>query len=266
MLRKVGFFLLLSHRDSAGRYWEIDALRGVAIVMMVVYHLTYDLVLFGYYRANVLAGPWLIFARAIASLFILLAGGSLALSHARIGHRISGWSLYRNYLVRGLKLLGWGMTITLVTQVYMGRGVIIFGILHLIGTATILAYPFLSFHLANLVLGAAIIALGIYLNQLLVSHPWLLLLGLRPPTLYQLDYFPLLPWFGVVLLGIFIGQALYPGGRRWFNLPGLGEWPGVQLLVWLGRRSLLIYLLHQPVLIAILTLAKIVGWGKGGAV
>jgi uncharacterized membrane protein len=261
VLQRVGVFLLLGHKGG-GRYWEIDALRGVAIVMMVIYHLAYDLTLFGYYRANVFVGLWRIFARIIASLFILLVGSSLALSHARSSRRASGWSLYKNYLVRGLKLLGWGMVITLSSWVYMGRVVIIFGILHLIGTATILAYPFLSFRLANLAVGAAIVALGIHLNRLFASQPWLMLLGLRtPPTFYQLDYFPLLPWFGVVLLGIFAGQVLYPGGGRWFNLPDLGERPGIRELAWLGRRSLLIYLVHQPFLMAIFTLANFVGLG-----
>jgi uncharacterized membrane protein len=266
VLQRVGAFLLLGHKGGASRYWEIDALRGVAIVMMVVYHLVYDLTLFGYYQANVFIGPWRVFARVTATLFILLVGVSLTLSHARISRKASGWSLYENYLLRGLKLLGWGMVITLAAQVYTGRASIIFGILHLIGTATILAYPFLSLHLANLVLGAAIIALGVYLNELPVTHDWLLVLGLKsPPTVYQLDYFPLLPWFGVALLGLFAGQFLYPGGRRRFNLPGLGERPGVQELAWLGRRSLLVYLAHQPLLIAVLTL---VGWsmGESGAI
>lgn len=259
VLRKVGLFLLLSHKGSANRYWEIDALRGVAILMMVIYHLAYDLTLFGYYQANVFVGPWRVFARVIAILFTLLVGGSLALSHARTSQQASGWSLYKNYLARGLKLVGWGMVITLVTWAYMGKVVIIFGILHLIGAAIILTYPFLSFRLVNLPIGVAIIALGVYLNQLPVTHPWLLLLGLRPPTLYQLDYFPLLPWFGVVLLGVFIGQLLYPGGVRQFDLPNLGEWSGMKELAWLGCRSLAIYLVHQPFLFAIFTLVNVLG-------
>ena len=250
VLQRVGFFLLLHHKDSASRYWEIDALRGM-----------------GYYRANVFVGPWLVFARVTANLFILLVGGSLALSHARVNPQASGWSLYKNYGARGLKLVGWGITVTLATWIYMGKAVIIFGILHLIGTAIILAYPFLSLRWANLAIGTAIIALGMYLNNLPVTHPWLLWLGLRPPMLYQADYFPLLPWFGIVLLGIFVGQLLYPGGTRRFNLPSLGGWSGMKELVWLGRHSLIIYLIHQPFLFAILNLINVVslGVGRGGA-
>jgi uncharacterized membrane protein len=67
-LTKLGLFLLLLHKSSADRFWEIDALRGVAIVMMVIYHLVYDLVLFGYYQASAVTGPWRVFARVTASL------------------------------------------------------------------------------------------------------------------------------------------------------------------------------------------------------
>lgn len=258
-LRKVGSFLLLLHQDSASRYWEVDALRGVAIVMMIVYHLAYDLAWLGYYQADVRVGPWWVFARVIAILFLLLLGASLALSHARICHRARGWDLFRYFLVRGLKLVGWGMVVTLVTWIYMDKVVVMFGILHLMGVATILASPFLQFRWVHLVLGSGIIAADVYLNRFPLSfprHSSLFALGLRPLTSYQIDYFPLLPWFGVVLLGIFVGQVLFPNGRQRFRPPNLRRRAGIKQLVWLGRHSLLVYLIHQPVLIAILTLAS----------
>jgi len=251
-LEKIGSFLLLVHKTGANRYWEMDALRGVAIVMMVIYHLVFDLVLFGYYQGSAVTGPWRVFARVTAILFISLVGVSLAISYARRSQQERGWGLYKKYLARGLKLIGWGMVITLVTWMFMGKVVIIFGILHLIGAVTILAYPFLSLRWVNLPIGVALIALGIHLNQLPVSHPWLLLLGLRPRWLLQLDYFPLLPWFGVALLGIFIGQRLYPGSTRRFKLPAWANQPGIKQFVWLGNHSLAIYLIHQPILFAVL--------------
>ena len=259
LLAKLGPFSLLFHTAGINRYWEIDALRGVAIIMMVIYHFAYDLTLFGYYQANVFVGPWRTFARTTAILFIGLAGGSLALSYARARNRESGWALYQGYLTRGLKLIGWGMVITLVTWAYMGKAVVIFGILHLIGASTVLAYPFLSLRWPNLAIGAGMIALGIYLNRLPISHPWLLLLGLRPRSLFQLDYFPLLPWFGVALLGVFAGQLLYSGGARQFDLPSEPGRSGVRALTWLGRRSLAIYLAHQPILFMLFTLASVIG-------
>lgn len=226
--------------------------------MMVIYHLVYDLALFGYYDGNVFAGPWRVFARVTASLFILLVGISLTLSYARLKVDSRGWDQYNKYLVRGLKIIGWGMVITLVTWLYMGKPVVIFGILHLIGTTIVLAYPFLSLRWPNLGIGAVLIVLGVYLNNLPVKHPWLLLLGLRPRTLFQVDYFPLLPWLGVALLGIFSGQILYPRGVRKFEPPSRAQQLSTAKLVWLGQRSLIIYLVHQPILISILTVARVI--------
>jgi uncharacterized membrane protein len=256
VLQNAGAFLLLRHSPGGGRYPEIDALRGLAIGLMVIYHCAYDLTLFGYYQANVFSGAWRVFGRVPAILFLLLVGGSLWLSYARRAARSGDQVPYRRYLGRGLKILGWGMVITLVSWAYIGQPVILFGILHLIGTATLLAYPFLKMRWLNLLIGGLWIAVGVALNSLPVSHAMLLWLGLRPLDLFQLDYFPLFPWFGVVLLGICAGQWLYPGGSRRFDLPGLDPADRLRPLTWLGRRSLLIYLLHQPFLFAVFTLAQ----------
>ncbi len=267
MLDKVGSFLLLHHREGGSRYWEIDVLRAVAIVNMVIYHLAYDLRFLGYTQTNVTVGAWLVYQRAIATTFITLAGVVQAISYERASRRTAGWDLYKTYLLRGLKLVGWGMVISLVTGVYMEQWVVIIGILHLIGAATILSIPFLAFRPADtrlhaalyLGVGATIIALGSYLNQVPVTHPWLLIFGLRPPTLFQFDYFPLLPWFGVSLLGVLVGQVLYPGGARRFKLPAWGEQAGIKQVGWLGRHSLAVYLIHQPVLFGIFFLIGVFG-------
>jgi uncharacterized membrane protein len=256
MWQRIGTFLLLTHKGSAERYWEIDALRGLAILLMVSYHFVYDLTLFGYYKTSVFTGTWLIWGRSSAILFLVLVGGSLVISYARAGSHPGIQGQYRHYLVRGLKLIGWGAIISLISWVYMGQPVIIFGILHLIGASTLLAYPFLRLFRGNAAIGIACIGVGTVLNALPITYAWLLWLGLRPPALYQLDYFPILPWFGVVLLGLSAGRYLYPGGERRFDLPGWGHCAGIKQLVWLGQCSLMIYLLHQPILFGLLTLAQ----------
>jgi uncharacterized membrane protein len=267
LLHKIGSFLLLTHRAGSSRYWEIDVLRAVAIINMVIYHLSYDLRFLGYTQTNVTVGAWRAYQQMIATSFISLAGIVLAVSYARASRRAGGWDLYKTYLARGLKLIGWGMVITLVTGIYMEQLVVVIGILHLIGAATILSIPFLALRPADtrlhsalyLGLGVALIGLGSYLNGVPVTYPWLLVFGLRPPTLFQFDYFPLLPWFGVSLLGVLAGQVLYPGGVRRFELPAWGERAGVKQLGWLGRHSLAIYLIHQPILFGIFFLIGLLG-------
>ncbi|MGQ9501752.1 MAG: heparan-alpha-glucosaminide N-acetyltransferase [Anaerolineae bacterium] len=254
-------FLLLSHRQPAQRCWEVDALRGLAILLMVSYHFVFDLVWFGYAQVALTSGFWLICARTSAILFLLLVGVALVLQHmqrARQGHSEFG-SRYKPYLVRGLKVLGWGMVITLVSWAIVGRPVILFGILHLIGIATMLAYPFLRRFSLSAGVGVGLIGIGVLLNAQPAQHPWWFWLGWRPVGFYQLDYFPLLPWFGVTLLGIAVGQWAYPGGVRRWPVPAWDHRGVLRPLVWLGQRSLLIYLAHQPVFFVLLMLLGLIG-------
>jgi uncharacterized membrane protein len=247
----------LSEPTSARRLWEIDALRGIAVVAMIVYHLVFDLHYFGVYSAVMTSGPWQVFARSIGSTFILLLGVSLTLRQHRLPPALRPRQRFTPYLRRGLELIGWGLVITMVTYFLLGPTFVIFGILHLLGLATILAYPFLGRRWTSLLAGLMAIAAGIYLNSLRSADPWLLWLGVRQVGRAMVDYYPVLPWFGLALLGVFAGQMLYPNGRRHFALPDLAHSRPVRGLAFLGRHSLPIYLIHQPILFGLLILLGI---------
>jgi uncharacterized membrane protein len=249
-------------RNLEERFWEIDLLRGVAILMMIGYHVHYDLDYFGAYNLNLQSGFWLNFARATATIFLLLVGISLTLSFSRATKtQRMGKTLYPKYLKRGLKIFSWGLVITVTTWFFLRAGFVVFGILHLIGISIILAYPVIKLRFGNFVLGIVFIALGIYVKNLTLGFPWLLWLGLIPARFYSVDYFPLVPWFGVVLIGVFLGNSLYPHYTRNFNLIDLSQFAVIRFLTFLGRHSLLIYLIHQPVLITVLYLLDFVTIG-----
>jgi uncharacterized membrane protein len=146
--------------------------------------------------------------------------------------------------------------ITLVTYIVIGRGFIVFGILHLISISILLAYPLLRLGRMNLLLGLAAILLGLYIQELEVDFFWLIWLGLAPRSFTSLDYVPLLPWFGVVLMGMAGGALLYKDLGRRFPLPDISAWPPVRGLIFLGRNSLAIYILHQPLLLGLIYLAE----------
>lgn len=105
-------------------------------------------------------------------------------------------------------------------------------------------------------IGILALAVGHILNGLSAPWPWLLPLGVAPQGMRMVDYYPLLPWFGVMLLGIAAGKVAYASGVRRFSLPDLSTSATVGALSLVGRHSLLIYLAHQPILIGALLLLR----------
>lgn len=244
----------------SGRFWEVDVARGVAILMVVLYHLVYDLDNFGGYPFESTTGFWGAFADASAFAFVFLAGLSLSLSHIRAGGE-GRVNFGRHLLRRGAKIFLYGMLITLVFWA-LDLGVVIFGILHLIGASIVLSYPFLKLRFANLVSGLLLVAVGIYLLSAYAAPPGLTGVlvapfGIEPVNLSMPDYRPLLPWFGVVLLGLFFGNVVYAGREGTKGRATHKARP----LAFLGRHTLFIYLVHQPLLIATLWALGIIELG-----
>lgn len=224
----------------------IDALRGAAILAMVVYHLSWDVSAHGLTTvdvANTLG--WKIFARTIAGSFLALVGVSLVLA-TRGGFRPAP------FLRRLAIIIAAAGLVSLGTYWFLPQGFVFFGILHAIAVSSILALGFLRAPVwLILIAAAACLAAPRLLADPAFDAPGWLWLGLAtdpPPTV---DYVPILPWFGAVLLGVAAGRLLvaHPGGR-------FGAWrangPIGRFLVLAGRWSLVIYLLHQPILLGIL--------------
>lgn len=258
--------------DRRLRFWEVDALRGVAVLMMVVYHLMWDLWYFQALTDAEFWNPfWKYWQRATASTFLILVGVSLTLVYRR-----QPAPRYRPFLQRGFFIFSLGLLVTLVMS-FTGIGVVDFGILHLIGFSILAAYPLLRYTWLNLGLwlvffiiggvvqevsrGESAWALHPFLTQNMVFSwgrgRWLAPLGIAPPGYAAVDFFPLFPWFGVVLLGVCLGNWFYTAKGRRFALPAWGNLSPLLALQVLGRNSLPLYLLHQPLLIAVLYLLGI---------
>lgn len=239
-------------------------LRGVAIIMMVIYHLLWDLSFFAVLPNIALqVGFWKYYQRTTASLFLTLVGVSLVVSYQRTRQATGEQRRpFTKFFWRGAQIFSWGMVISLIVRL-AGIGKIDFGVLHLIGFAIIAAYPFLAFRWRNIGLWAVFYLAGTFLQPSMVHFPWLVWLGLEPPFYEYLDYFPVIPWFGVVLLGMGLGNLLYAANERCLRLPDVGGWLLCRWLQALGRHSLTIYLLHQPVLfVLILSLLFVLRWLK----
>jgi uncharacterized membrane protein len=237
---------------SGGRFWEIDTLRGTAVVMMVIFHTVFALSFFGVLQEDVVYGFWRLFALSTATLFILLAGVSVTISSARAGASLDARGIARKHVRRGTGIFLVGIFITLVTWLLVRGEFVLFGVLHCIGLSIALSPLLLRLGRANLPLGAAIIALAPVVGLLSGPLP-LAWLGIHPADFASLDYVPMVPWFGVFLVGMGLGSILYPGGRRGFST-GSREHPLLSPITFLGSHSLPIYLVHVPVILLLLAL------------
>ena len=227
----------------------IDAARGTAILAMAVYHFSWDLQFFGYIAADVTRDlGWRIFARLIAGSFLFLVGVSLVLA-TRAGFD------RKRYLRRILLVSGAAAAITAATYVAFPDSFIFFGILHCIAVSSVLALPFLRWPVPAAIAAAAFCFVAPqFLSGPVFDHPALIWLGLATYFPRSNDFVPIFPWFGVVLAGVACARLALRFRPEALNAASFGSrapWP----LVWAGRHSLAIYLLHQPVLIGILYLA-----------
>jgi uncharacterized membrane protein len=230
------------------RFWEIDFLRGTAVTAMVAYNALVLFSFFGFLNLQTNDVFWFTGAVLIAGTFILLSGISSTISWKR-HHDI------RRHVFRGMRILLLGLAITVASLVVAPSHVIVFGILHLIGISILISTLFLKFTRLSAVLGLMIVLLGAEFSTFIMTSPWLVWLGIRYASFQSLDYFPLFPWLGVMLIGLAIGNTLYSKDGRRFELKEL-QHNLITFFSFLGRNSLLIYFLHVIVILAVVALLK----------
>lgn len=238
--------------ENKGRIEAIDLARGAAIIAMAVYHFAWDLGFFGYVdAATINQGGWRFFARSIASSFLFLVGVSLYLAHASAIR-------WPPFLKRFVMIFGAALAITVATYLAMPQSFIFFGILHHIAIASLLGLAFLRAPVWLLLVIALIVIAGPqFLRTELFVHPTAWWIGLSPVNPTSNDYVPIFPWFGSVLLGI--ATAKIASQRGWIER--LRQWPAwnwTRPIQTAGRNSLIIYLVHQPLLIASIGLFSLV--------
>jgi len=214
---------------------------------MITFHTLYLLNYFDIHNTGVPGVRyefWWWFARVTAGTFIFLAGVSLTITYSR-GKQMPG------FLLRGLKIFGWGMAITAITWLISRAEYVRFGILHFFGIAFMLGPFFTRLRFTNLIVGAVLLVIGIRLWGTILDFPWLL--WLLPHNFRTMDYWPLLPWFGLFLVGMFCGTVLYPQGNRRFNIHEFND-PVTSALTFPGRHPLVIYLAQWPIVIGVILL------------
>ena len=226
---------------NSNRIWEIDLIRGIAIILMIIFHLIVDLKDFYRYNLDYFNGFWYLEGKLSAILFILICGVSSTLSRHNTHH--------------GIKVFIWAMILTAVTYLYNEGNYIRFGILHFLGISLLSANLMRKIPITWLMIGScATVLVGLLFSGPFVTNPYLFPIGLMTNTFVSMDYYPLFPWYGVFLFGMTLGKILYSNNKRNF---GIRQVPLVQaealtIITWLGQHSLAIYLIHQPILLGML--------------
>jgi len=237
-----------------GRVDAVDCARGLALIGMAIYHLSWDLADFRLISPLLpFTAPMRLLSHSVASVFLALVGVSLALAHR---DRLNIPAFWRRLVI----VAGAAALVTAASLVFAPGEGIFFGILHCIAVASLIAAPFVTAPAAaSLAVGLAAITAPLLLHSTLFDPPWLLWLGLGQAFPNTLDWRPLLPWAGAVFLGL--GVAGAPGVLAGLTSPvrwraASAPW---RAACFAGRHSLPIYLLHQPILIGLLT--ALTAWG-----
>lgn len=247
----------VQQKAPASRYALLDELRGLDLISMMLYHACWDLVFLFDMNMRWYAGtPGRLWQQSICWVFILLSGFCVPLG--------------RHTLRRGVTVFAAGALVTAVTLVFMPGDRVIFGVLTFLGSAMLLTgvlEPLLKKipPAAGLAVSAVLFALTYHLDErwlgfgglrLALPDAWYAnyftaFFGFLPFDFYSTDYFALLPWLFLFWAGYYLHKAV--GRRRMEPLrrsvcPALG---------WMGRHSLLLYLLHQPVIYGVLSAAAV---------
>lgn len=227
----------------------VDVARGIAILQMIAFHFCYDLNHFGWIRVDMLGDPaWIAWRSAIVTQFLFLVGVSLSL---RAGGFAAGT---RTNWRRWGQVAACAALVSLASALLFRSRWIWFGVLHFVAVMQLLLPRAARIGTANLVAGAALVALGCWVHLSWFAADTLSWIGFSPVKPATEDFVPLLPWSGVVLLGIGMGVRWQASrgatAQRLRGRPG----PAWRLPAFLGRWPLTTYMVHQPVLFGALAL------------
>ncbi|MDD4688700.1 MAG: heparan-alpha-glucosaminide N-acetyltransferase [Eubacteriales bacterium] len=216
------------------RIWELDFVRGVAITFVVIFHTLYDMQYIYRYHLP-FSWQWL---THLAGIFILIAGICAPFS--------------RSNIKKGLILSGMAIAITIGTYIYDKYFFIQFGILHLLAFC-MLTYPLFK-RLSNLtlaIISVVVMTVGMFLNNSVCPFPHLYILGWADASYQSMDWFPIMPYVAYFTIGILISRCVYERRETIFK----GKQPLItKPFSFIGRYTLWVYLLQQPITLAVLEL------------
>jgi len=228
----------MEQRETRVRYHALDVLRGFCLILMLLHHTLFDIQDLGWAPLTWLDSGWFkVVQTFFASCFVALAGASCNFS--------------RNNLRRAVQFILVALLITAVTAIVTPRLAIWFGIVHLMGGATLL-YSLVGKWLDKVpvFVWPILFALTWQLPKTYTQIEGLWWLGIRTVHFSSGDYYPMMPWFFMYMLGVWLGKQIKSNRlpNRFYRL----RCPALEAI---SRHSLVLFVLHQPVILGLLTLA-----------
>ncbi len=242
--------------QAATRVDVVDAARGFAVAMMITYHFCFDLTYFGWTDwAMLVDGRWIAWRSTVVTSFLFVAGVSLALRDAR---NQTQRFLDRSFVKRWLQIAVAAALVTAGSAALFPQSFIYFGVLHFVAVAIVACRRAPRLGLWAVPLGCAAIAIGLGWSDASFNPRFFDWIGFATEKPQTEDYVPLFPWLGVVLIGCGVGAFWARAGFRLSPAP-LAAWSAVprplcRVLAAMGRWSLTIYLVHQPLMLGALGL------------
>ena len=260
-------------KEKSKRAFELDLLRGFAIFMMVLHHFAYDLRFIMQYNVFAFIDGdcrwfWAFLHPFFIMIFVMISGVCCQFSRNN----------FKRALKLGLIAIAFSVVTIVADRVLLLGCSIYFNVLHFLTLATLLFAIFDHFEqkksgsrdsrqgatvLFLLVAFGFLIFHGLQYYHYIFKTPWVFILGLEPhPSVIHLnmgDEMPIFPWIGVFFVGVLIGRYVYKSKETLFPNAPKAFLTVTKPLEWIGRHSLLVYLIHQPIVLGILYLLQYLG-------
>ena len=227
---------------KTSRYPVIDCIRGFAIIAMIAYHFGFDLNMQGYISQDINHNSnWQVARSLILGTFLFVAGFSMALAENK--------NITRR-LIRLVRIAACAVLVSIGSYFMFPDSWIFFGVLHFVLVGSLICWLVMPYQKLLLIFAMSILTIGIFYESPVFNRPFLQWLGMMTYKPITEDYVPLLPWLGVMMIGARMGQWALTKSKLW-----LFDYKPSSILFpvqWLGQHSLIVYMLHQPILLGAL--------------
>lgn len=251
MKNKKSKFTSTLSANSFSRSIVLDSARGFLVLCMIFYHILFTLNFISLVPINMNSFFMWLFPRTVAALFIFVFGISIRYAREKA-------TSFTVLVKKTLPLIGLALCISIITFIALGsKQFVLFGILHLMAVLRIVLYPIGKKPYIAFFIGLVVLSLGLFLGEFKFDFMYLAPLGFRPSAYYPIDFEPILPWAAYACFGISFASILLYFKEKKSKLftdlnRKLSSSRVFKALSFLGKKSLIVYAIHIPIIFVVL--------------